>query len=101
MPRPLAYHREVLDLVQEENGEVVQAASKVKRFGWDSLNPYTPEAERKPAGQLLEDELGDLLALQRLLVAGGQISLARIEARADWKHGKLFEPGGALDGFER
>ena len=101
MPRPSAYHREVLDLVQEENGEVVQAASKVKRFGWDSLNPYTPEAERKPAGQLLEDEFGDLLALQRILVEDGVIDPARVEARADWKRTKLFEPGGALDGFER
>ena len=87
------YERDLIDLLQEECGEAVQAGSKAIRFGWNSVNPYLRPEEQKPNFELLEDELGDILAVQQFLVATGAISAERIAARAEWKRLKLIEKG--------
>jgi len=34
-----------LDCLQEEAAEVIKAVSKIKRFGWNSYNPYDEKKE--------------------------------------------------------
>lgn len=55
-----------LNLLQEECNEVGAMASKILRFGLMSYNPYDPE--RAFNYQLLQQELGDVLALIDILV---------------------------------
>lgn len=55
-----------LNLLQEECNEVGAMASKILRFGLMSYNPYDPEQKRNY--QLLEQELGDVLALIDILI---------------------------------
>jgi NTP pyrophosphatase (non-canonical NTP hydrolase) len=55
--------REILLILQEECAEVTQAVSKCFRFGPDHLKPNKPMTNI----QMLEEELGDLLAMIELL----------------------------------
>lgn len=60
--RNLSDHQEeCLNILQEECSEVIQAASKIKRFGLTSFHPDDPEY--KTNLENLEMELGDVLAL--------------------------------------
>ena len=47
--------KEVMDILQEECAEVIQAVSKISRFGLDNLKPGKPKTNRDH----LEEELGD------------------------------------------
>lgn len=49
--------REILLILQEESAEVVQAVSKVFRFGWDAVWDGQTNEEH------LEEEIGDFLAM--------------------------------------
>jgi len=53
-----------MDILQEECAEVIQAVSKISRFGLDNLKPGKPKTNREH----LEEELGDLLAMIDILV---------------------------------
>jgi NTP pyrophosphatase (non-canonical NTP hydrolase) len=55
--------REILLILQEECAEVTQAVSKCFRFGPDQMKPNKPMTNI----QMLEEELGDLLAMIELL----------------------------------
>ena len=55
--------REILLILQEECAEVTQAVSKCFRFGPDHLKPNKPMTNI----QMLEEELGDLLAMVELI----------------------------------
>jgi len=55
--------KEVMDIAQEECAEVIQAISKISRFGIDNLKPGKPKTNREH----LEEELGDLLAMVDIL----------------------------------
>lgn len=55
--------REVLLILQEECAEVTQAVSKCFRFGPDQMKPNKPFTNM----QMLEEEIGDLLAMIELL----------------------------------
>ena len=55
--------KETLDILQEECAEVIQAVSKISRFGLDNLKPGKPKTNREH----LEEELGDLLAMIDIL----------------------------------
>lgn len=48
-----------LDLLQEECAEVIQAISKIKRFGWDNTHPTGGIDNRAKLNQ----ELGHVLAM--------------------------------------
>ena len=56
--------REVLIILQEECGEVVQEICKIMRFGPDQCKPNSDETNI----QYLQKELGDLSAMIELLV---------------------------------
>ena len=83
-------YKEILDLLQEECAETIQAASKIKRFGLRSHNPYAPE---KNNTVLLEDEIGDTILLIKILEEMKIIDMKNIENRMIWKRTKLIERG--------
>jgi NTP pyrophosphatase (non-canonical NTP hydrolase) len=55
--------REVLLILQEECAEVTQAVSKCFRFGPDQMKP----GKERTNVNMLEEEIGDLLAMVELL----------------------------------
>ena len=65
---------EILDILQEECAEVIQAASKVKRFGWESTFEDGPTNRTH-----LTTEVGDLMAMVQLLVVAGDLNVEEIE----------------------
>lgn len=65
---------EILDILQEECAEVIQAVSKVKRFGWDNSH------EGKPTNRIhLTEEIGDLEAMIQLLKDRCEVSTIGVE----------------------
>ena len=80
--------KEVMDILQEECAEVIQAVSKVSRFGIDNYKPGKPKTNREH----LEEELGDLLAMVDIMkemniVSWGNMEvakLAKIEKLKKW-----------------
>ena len=84
---------EIMDILQEECAEVIQAVSKVRRFGINNYKPGKPKTNREH----LEEELGDLLAmvdimLEQDIVAWGNLEVAKkakIEKLRKWSN--IFE----------
>lgn len=60
-----------LDKLQEESAEIIQAVSKIRRFGPDNHHPERTETNK---GELI-GELEDFLALLAALEAAGFIDL--------------------------
>ena len=77
--------KEVMDILQEECAEVIQAVSKISRFGLDNLKPGKPKTNREH----LEEELGDLYAMIEILQELDVVSWANIEQAAEAKREKL------------
>jgi NTP pyrophosphatase (non-canonical NTP hydrolase) len=76
---------EVMDILQEECAEVIQAVSKIRRFGIDNAKPGKPKTNREH----LEEELGDLYAMIDILQELDIVSWAGIEKAAEAKREKL------------
>ena len=84
---------EIMDILQEECAEVIQAVSKVRRFGINNYKPGKPKTNREH----LEEELGDLLAmvdimLEQDIVSWGNLEVAKrakIEKLCKWSN--IFE----------
>ena len=57
-------NNEVMDILQEEAAEVIQAVSKIRRFGIDNAKHGTEQTNR----QHLEEEIGDMLAMVDILL---------------------------------
>lgn len=55
--------QEALYILAEECAEVIQAISKINRFGCDNVNPSTNKTNLKH----LENEIGDLMAMIEIL----------------------------------
>lgn len=55
---------EILSILQEECAEVIQAISKINRFGLDGVNPSTNVSNRDS----LINEIGDTMAMIYCLV---------------------------------
>ena len=72
---------EVLTILAEECGELIQAAIKVIRFGADECPPNSEE----PNKTQLEREMGDVLAMMRLADEEVGLDLDRIIGFADAK----------------
>ena len=80
--------KEIMSILQEECAEVVQAVSKINRFGLNGVHPR----ETKTNQAHLEEELGDLLAMVELLESKGIVTttgliaakLAKIEKLKKW-----------------
>lgn len=65
---------EIFSILQEECAEVIQAVSKCRRFGMD-----TNYAGMGTNRQLLEAELGDVLAMIDLLIKHEEVNRPLIE----------------------
>ena len=63
--------KEVMDITQEECAEVIQAISKISRFGIDNYKPGKPKTNREH----LEEELGDMLAMIDILCSMDIVNL--------------------------
>lgn len=74
-----------MDILQEECAEVIQAVSKIRRFGIDNVKPGKPKTNREH----LEEELGDLYAMIDILQELDIVSWAGIEKAAEAKREKL------------
>jgi NTP pyrophosphatase (non-canonical NTP hydrolase) len=82
--------KEVMDITQEECAEVIQAISKISRFGIDNLKPGKPKTNREH----LEEELGDMLAMVDIMLEKGVVTLnnlniakaAKIEKLKKWSN---------------
>jgi NTP pyrophosphatase (non-canonical NTP hydrolase) len=70
-----AKEKEVMDILQEECAEVIQAVSKISRFGIDNVKPGKPKTNREH----LEEELGDMLAMIDIMLELRVISLDNLE----------------------
>ena len=77
--------KEVMDILQEECAEVIQAVSKVSRFGIDNYKPGKPKTNREH----LEEELGDVLAMVDILLEKNIVSSANLETAKKAKIEKL------------
>lgn len=77
--------QEILNITSEECAEIIQAISKINRFGLDNVKPGKPKTNR----QHLEEELGDLIAMITLLEMHGMVSRSNIESAKLAKFEKL------------
>ena len=77
------YEHELLTITMEECAEVIQACSKVMRFGPDS------EYDGKTAREHLEKELGDLYCMIDLIHAHDLVSFTALDDYANEKYEKL------------
>ena len=81
---------EVMDILQEEAAEVIQAVSKIRRFGADNHK----HDETQTNLEHLEEELGDMLAMIDILCSMGVVELdnlriaklAKIEKLKKWSN---------------
>lgn len=77
--------KEVMDILQEECAEVIQAVSKISRFGIDNYKPGKPKTNREH----LEEELGDMLAMIDILKEMNVVSWGNMEVAKRAKIDKL------------
>jgi NTP pyrophosphatase (non-canonical NTP hydrolase) len=77
--------KETMDILQEECAEVIQAVSKINRFGIDNLKPGKPKTNREH----LEEELGDMMAMIDILISNGIVSSDNLEVAKKAKIEKL------------
>jgi len=80
-----AKEKEVLDILQEECAEVIQAVSKINRFGADNVKPGKPKTNREH----LEEELCDMLAMIDIMMELGVVSWSNLEVAKIAKIEKL------------
>jgi len=72
--------RERLELLIEELGESIQAATKVLRFGYESRHPKRPEGETNR--ESLERELGDVRVAVVIMLDGRDLNEGRMAKHA-------------------
>jgi len=77
--------KEVMDILQEECAEVIQAVSKISRFGIDNFKPGKAKTNREH----LEEELGDMIAMICILEKMGVINQDALEIATRAKIQKL------------
>ena len=77
--------KEVLLITQEECAEVIQAVSKIRRFGLVGQHPDKEYNNQEH----LEEELGDLCAMIDILQELDIVSWANIDKAAEAKREKL------------
>jgi NTP pyrophosphatase (non-canonical NTP hydrolase) len=85
------YDQELLTVLMEECAEVIQAASKIIRFG--ASNEYCGETALKQ----LEKEIGDLYCMIDLLHANDMITFTNVDEYANQKYEKLKKWSNLVD----
>ena len=78
-------NKEVMDILQEECAEVIQAVSKINRFGIDNSKPGTEYSNRKH----FEEELGDVLAMIDILTINNIVNWGNLHKAKRAKIEKL------------
>lgn len=73
---------ERFDLLQEESAEIIQAASKIKRFGLDNFHPKN---EGRSNRQHLQNEIGNLLVILDMMIQEGDIDEKEVCIAAEEK----------------
>jgi len=86
--------QEVMSILQEECAEVIQAVSKIQRFGFDTRWPEDSPLDNRGR---LEEELGDLLAMVQLLIAQRLVNEQHLETAMQAKLEKLKKWSGIFD----
>ena len=76
---------EILSITQEECAEVIQAISKIFRFGFDSRHPDKGYDNREH----LEEELGDLQCMINLMIEHGIVRGDKLDEAEFKKYEKL------------
>lgn len=76
--------QEILDILQEECGEVVTAVSKVRRFGLDNSHKDKPSQRAN-----LIQELGDVALMTELLIEHGVLTQEQLDQAKQQKADKL------------
>jgi len=76
---------EALNLLQEECAEVIVEISKCRRFGLDTVHSHTKLSHT----EMLQQEVGDVLALVDILVEEGIIDTLQLQAAKERKQKKL------------
>lgn len=79
--------QELLLVMMEECAEVIQAVSKVRRFGETAYNPL--DKKKIPNMTCLETEIGDILGVLKLLIDEGHVDGDNIQKAAEKKVKKL------------
>lgn len=77
---------ENFDILQEESAELIQAISKIKRFGADNFHPDDPDKVTN-RNKLLK-EIGDVYALISIVIDHPDIHISQDEIR-EAKNNKL------------
>ena len=77
--------QETLDILQEECGEVIVEVSKCRRFGLTSTHYKTG----LPHSEMLEIEVGDVLAMVDILLEQGVLSQDKLDIAKQNKKDKL------------
>jgi NTP pyrophosphatase (non-canonical NTP hydrolase) len=78
-------NNEVMDILQEECAEVIQAVSKIRRFGIDNAKQDTGQTNREH----LEEEVGDMLAMIDILMVNDIVSWGNLHVAKRAKIEKL------------
>jgi NTP pyrophosphatase (non-canonical NTP hydrolase) len=78
-------NNQIMDILQEEAAEVIQAVSKVRRFGMDNAKHGEGPTNREH----LEEELGDMLAMIDILMEMDFVSWGNVNAAKRKKIEKL------------
>ena len=78
-------NNEVMDILQEECAEVIQAVSKIRRFGIDNAKVGTDQNNREH----LEEEVGDMLAMVDILLVNEIVSWGNLHKAKRAKIEKL------------
>lgn len=79
------HNNEVMDILQEECAEVIQAVSKIRRFGIDNSKVGTEYTNRAH----LEEEVGDMLAMVDILLVNDIVSWGNLHKAKRAKIEKL------------
>lgn len=87
----ISYDHELLTITMEECAEVIQACSKIIRYGMES------EYRGITARETLEKELGDLQCMIDLLHEGDCVSYTKVDEYAVVKHEKLRKWSNLLE----
>ena len=78
---------ERLNYLQEESAEIIQAASKILRFGYENKHPKFPDGRTNR--EHLEEELGNLFVILGFMVRNEDVDEQRIEAQEHIKAEKI------------
>jgi NTP pyrophosphatase (non-canonical NTP hydrolase) len=78
-------NNEVMDILQEECAEVIQAVSKIRRFGIDNTKPGKDQTNREH----FEEEVGDVLAMIDILLINNVVSWGNLHKAKRAKIEKL------------